>query len=110
MLYAFKKLFGNLYAIQVEKKVYGVVLEYTIANIERGQAISYIYLLDENEQVIYKVGKRFGGVLKAFGEGIDVVDDMLSQLASEAKKITTIDFVNTFKAIGQDMKQGRART
>ncbi len=110
MLYDFERFLGDLYAIQVEDKVYGVVSKITFANIEHGQAISYIYLLDEKENVVCKVGKPFGGVLKAFREGIDVVDNMLGQLASEAKKITKIDFVNTFKAIRQDMKQGRART
>jgi len=110
MLYDFERLFGNLYAIKVEDKVYGVVSEITIANIEHGQALSYIYLLDEKENVICKVRDPFGDVLKAFRKGIDVVDHMFAQLASEAKEITKIDFLNTFKAIRQDMKQSRTRT
>lgn len=110
MLYDFERLFCNLYAIQVEDKVYGVVSEITIANIERGQPLSYIYLLDEKENIICKVGNPFGDVLKAFREGIDIVDHMLTQLASEANEITRIDFLNTFKAIRQDMKQSRVKT
>lgn len=110
MVYDFNSIRDNFYAIKVEDKVYGVLLELATPVSEREEAKSYIYLLDEEEKVICKVGSSYSQMLKASSKGTDVVELSLESLASEAKKITKIDFIDTFKAIRKDMKQNQDRT
>ncbi len=104
MIYDFGRVLGNLYAIEADGKIYGLKLEIAIVHLEEGKALSYVYLLDENEKVICKVPKPFASLVKFSREGFDIVENMLDELAEEAKKMINVDLFDTFREIRKDIK------
>jgi len=110
MIYDFERDSGNLYKIEAENKIYRLLMEIAIAHFEEGKALSVVYLLDENDQVVCKVSYPFSYQFKCRREGFDVVEEMLNELAEEAKKVTKIDLLETFKEIRKEMKSAQTRT
>lgn len=101
MIHNFKRA-GNLYAIDVEGKPYGLLLEVLTPDVSTGQV--HVYLLDETGKVLHQVARPFGFVLKSLRNGIDVLEDMLKELA-EAAKQEGINLEQTFIEIQNDVRQ-----
>ena len=106
MIYPFDKLMGNLYAIDVDGKVYRLLMEMSVGHIaEDGRVLSEVYLLDYEEKIICGASMSFGEAFKSFKAGADPLEGMLLMLADEASKNVNIDLLETFKAIRKDIKE-----
>lgn len=105
MIYDFGRVTGSLYAIQAGGKILALKLEIAVVHLEEGKALSYVYLLDENEKIICKVPKPFASLIKFSRKRFDIVENMLDELAEEAKKTIGVDLFDTFKEIRKDIKE-----
>ena len=83
-------------------KVYGLVLSAITPGLVSKQVD--LYLIDENENVIGRVSRPFGFMLKASQEGSDAVMSMLEDLAAQARN-ENLNLLDTFKEISIDMKR-----
>jgi len=103
MSYNFQRA-GNLYAIDVDGKSFGLLLEMLTPDVSNGQV--HVYLLNETGEVLHEVARPFGFVLKSLRNGIDVLEDMLKELADIAKN-EGVNLEQTFIEIQKDVRQKR---
>jgi NAD(P)H-nitrite reductase large subunit len=100
MIFEFERMSGQFYAINAEGKTYGLV-EATLTDMK-----VHVYLLDENENILYEVLRPYSMILKSFGVGVDEVKNMHEELANSAKALN-VDFSETFKKIREKQKDRR---
>ena len=101
MVYQYHRINENIYSISVDRKVYGLVL----TALTPGHVSEQVdmYLIDENENVIGRVSRPFGFMVKASQEGSDAVMSMLEDLDAQTKN-ENLNLLETFKEISIDMK------
>ena len=102
MVYEFHRIKENIYTILVDRKAYGLVLSALTPGLVSNQVV--IYLIDDNENVIGRVSRPFGFMLKASQEGSDAVTSMLEDLDAQVRN-ENLNLLETFKEISIDMKR-----
>ena len=108
MIYPFDKLMNNLFAIEINGRVYGLLMEMSVAHItEQGKVLSEVYLLDEDEIIISRASMSFSETFKSFKAGGDPLENLLVMLADKASKTLNVNLQDTFKEIKKELKENK---